>query len=55
MMDNTLRHRRIRNAARLKLQGASAGFANRAGCFYITFSAIITQDSIVADTHQTRR
>jgi hypothetical protein len=45
----------IRNAPRLKLHGASAALENRAGCFYITFSAIIAQNSIVADTHQTRR
>src|SRR5260370_1878102 len=44
---------RIRNAPRLKLHGASAGFANRAGCFYITFSAIIAPHSIVATTQHT--
>jgi hypothetical protein len=44
----------ICNAVGLKLQGAPARHENRAGCFYITFSAIIAQNSIVADTHQTR-
>jgi hypothetical protein len=33
---------RIGNAPRLKLHGAPARDENRAGCFYITFSAIIT-------------
>src|ERR1700745_2643468 len=42
--------RGIRNAPRLKLHGAPARDENRAGCFYITFSAIIAQNSIVAGT-----
>ena len=48
-------HRFIRNVPRLKLNGAPAALENRASCFYITFSAIIAQNSIVPDTHQTRR
>jgi hypothetical protein len=46
---------RIGNALRLKLHGAAAAFEDRAGCFDITFSAIIAQNSIVPDTHQSRR
>src|SRR6202007_2247012 len=46
---------RIGNVPRLKLHGAPARDENRAGCFYSTFSAIIAQNSIVPDTHQTRR
>jgi hypothetical protein len=31
----------VRNPLRLKLHAAPAALENRAGCFYITFSAII--------------
>src|SRR5271165_588115 len=48
-------HRFVRGAPRLKLQGGPAALENRAGCSYSTFSAIIAQNSIVPDTHQTRR
>jgi hypothetical protein len=41
----------VRNALRLKQRGAPAGFEDRAGCFYSTFSAIVAQNSIVPDTH----
>jgi hypothetical protein len=34
-------HRFVGNALRLKLHGAPAALENRAGCFDITFSAII--------------
>src|SRR5271170_2742378 len=46
---------RIHNAPRLKLHGAPAALKDRAGCFYITFSAIIAQNSVVSNTHQSRR
>jgi hypothetical protein len=41
----------ICDAVGLQLYGAPAALENRAGCFYITFSAIIAQNSIVPDTH----
>ena len=47
--------RRIRNALRLKFHDASAALEDRAGCFYSTFSAIVAEDSIMADAHQSRR
>jgi hypothetical protein len=45
----------VRNALRLKLHGVPAALENRAGCFYITLSAIVAQNSIVSDAHQSRR
>src|SRR5260370_24198940 len=45
----------VRNALRLKLHGAPAALEDRAGCFDSSFSAIVAQDSIVSDTHQSRR
>src|ERR1700694_4076766 len=46
---------RIHNALRLKLHGAPAALKDRAGCFYITSSAIIAQNPVVSATHQSRR
>ena len=46
---------RIHNALRLKLHGAPAALKDRTGCFDITSSAIIAQNSTVSDTHQSRR
>ena len=46
---------RIDNALRLKLHGAPAALKGRAGGFHITSSAIIAQNSVVSDTHQSRR
>ena len=46
---------RIGNAFRLKLRGAATVFEDRAGCFDITLPAIVAEDSIMADTHQSRR
>ena len=43
---------RIHNAL---LHGAPAALKDHAGCFDITFSAIIAQNSIVPDSYQTRR
>jgi len=48
-------HRFVRNAPRLKLHGAPASDENQAGRFYITFSAIIAQNTIVPNTHQSWR
>ena len=46
---------RVHKALRLKLHGAPAAFKDRAGCFDITPSAIVAQNSIVSDTHQSWR
>jgi hypothetical protein len=46
---------RIGNALRLKLHGAAAAFEDRAGCFDITLPAIVANDSIMADAHESRR
>src|SRR5260370_31873886 len=46
---------RIGNALRLKLHRAPAALENRSGCFDSSFSAIVAEDSIVSDTHQSRR
>jgi hypothetical protein len=43
--------RRIHNALRLKIHGAPAALKDRTGCFDITSSAIIAQNSVVSDTH----
>src|SRR5580700_5432003 len=37
------------------LWGAPAALEDRAGCLDIALSAIVAQDSIMADTHQSRR
>jgi hypothetical protein len=39
----------IHNALRLKLHGGTVALKDRAGCFYITSSAIIAQNSVVSD------
>src|SRR5580692_4654634 len=46
---------RVHKALRLKLHGAPASFKDRAGCFDITPFAIVAQNSIVSDTHQSWR
>ena len=46
---------RIGNALRLKLQGAAVAFQDRAGCFDITLPAIVAEDSMMADAHESRR
>jgi hypothetical protein len=48
-------YRFVGNAPRPKFQGAPAALENRTGCLDITFSAIVAQNSIVPDTHQSRR
>ena len=48
-------HRCLGNALGLKLHGVSAALEDRAGCLDIALSAIVAQDSIMADTHQSRR
>jgi hypothetical protein len=47
--------RRIGNALRLKLQGTAVAFQDRAGCFDITLPAIVAEDPIMADAHESRR
>src|SRR5215469_1733194 len=48
-------HRFVGSALGLKHQGAPVALEDRAGCFYITLPAIVAQNAIVADTHQSRR
>jgi hypothetical protein len=48
-------HRFVGNALRLKLHGAPTALEDRASCFYITLSAIVAENSIVSDAHQSRR
>ena len=48
-------HRCLGNALGLKLHGVSAALEDRAGCLDIPLPAIVAEDSIVADAHQSRR
>jgi hypothetical protein len=45
----------VRIALGLKLQGVSAALQDRAGCLDIPLPAIVAEDSIMANAHQSRR
>ena len=48
-------HRFVGNGMGLKRQDAPGALEDRAGCFDSSFSAIVAEDSIMADTYQSRR